>query len=708
MSRLGQITWRVALAGALGWGSVSSGALVRADEGTGPDRFAAALEHALEPRRIDSVSTRAWPRRPLLDAARAAIGAELAWERIGSRGAGATVCIVDTGVDLAHEDFRDASGVTRVRWLLDLDAPPRGVHAGLEDESGPEARGAVWSRPELEAEHAAGRLVAPDWNGHGTTVASAAAGDGAGVGAPAGTHAGLAPEAELVVVRALRRGTLGLADDDVLRGARFCADPRVSDPSRTVILLALGGHDGPHDGTSAFERALTAIARHGPAIVVAAGNDGARAIHASARTVVDEPVRLRLRVPAPTVDEGLVSVVVRGATVLRASTPDGTVSPWLGLGARHDDGALRVELDAAAAYVIWRGALRGGELTIDARGARPGGTLDAWLVDAELGDTFLEAAFVGPHARAGETVAVPATADGVVAVGASVSRDFLPGETGPGLTLAADETGRARFSAIGPRVDGAPLPTVLAPGGWVIAARSRDFDPADPEGMLGGSTARFEAQRRGVDRIAVAGTSIAAAITAGAVALARAVAPGAHDEVALLAGSAGPTLDDAAGPFDPRRGGGLAWLPTYLARRADEARPWDLLEGACTRAEVVPAARDVAFVARAPGAAEGPFEVVLRAPTGPVVLARGVLRQGWASVPFALPPTPVGTVHALEVSGAPGAGCRLEVVIDEGVRDARLGGAGACAAQPAGRGRGGGLLVLVGLAILAAWARRGG
>jgi hypothetical protein len=677
----------------------------RADEGT-RERLEARLAHALAPRVIDGVEVRAWPRRPLLDAAREAVGAELSWRDGGTRGAGATVCVVDTGVDLARDDFRDRSGATRVRWLLDLDAPPRGVHGELERAFGTDERGAVWSAAELDAALAAGRVVAPDWNGHGTTVASAAAGDDAGPdGDGAGTDAGVAPEASLVVVRALRRGTLGLTDDDILRGARFCADTRVAAPERTVVVLALGGHDGPHDGTSPLERGLSAVARRGPAVVVAAGNDGARPIHASARLVGDEPVRLRLRVPAPSIDDALVSVVLRGAAAVRARPPAGAPSPWVARGVPSDDGALRVEVDADAAYVVWRGALWGGELVIEARGTPRGGSLDAWLVDARLGDTFLEAGFVGAEVQPGETVAVPATAGGVVAVGASVSRAFLAGETGPGLTLDADALGRARFSAIGPRVDGAPLPTVLGPGGWVIAALSRAFDPTDPEGMLGGSVARFEARRRGADRIAVAGTSIAAAVVGGAIALARAASPVARDERALLAASAVPVDGDAGGPFDARRGAGHLWLPAYLAQRAAAPRAWASLEGACTRAEVVPGAADVAFVARSEGAAEGPFEVALRSGSGHVVLARGALRDGWASVPVALPPAPAGSALVLEVVGAPRAACSLDVVLAEDVDGARLGGAGACASGPTGRGRGASLVGL-GLAALTAWARR--
>ena len=63
---------------------------------------------------------------------------------------------------MTHPDFLDAQGHTRVAWLLDLSAPPRGVHPDLEQKfgvlpsTGSVLAGAVWSAADIDAAIAAG------------------------------------------------------------------------------------------------------------------------------------------------------------------------------------------------------------------------------------------------------------------------------------------------------------------------------------------------------------------------------------------------------------------------------------------------------------------------------------------------------------------------------------------------------------------------
>ncbi|WP_268762311.1 S8 family serine peptidase [Halorubrum saccharovorum] len=92
------------------------------------------------------------------------IDAPTAWERFDTRGAGATVAVIDTGVDPAHRDI-DLSG-----W------------ASFDDN------GTVVSEDLADAS---------DPDGHGTHVAGTVAG-----GDASGTHIGVAPEADVVALDA--------------------------------------------------------------------------------------------------------------------------------------------------------------------------------------------------------------------------------------------------------------------------------------------------------------------------------------------------------------------------------------------------------------------------------------------------------------------------------------------------------------------------
>lgn len=545
-----------------------------------------------------------WARAPLLDEARAAANVDMAWERFGVLGRGATVCVVDTGVDLTHRDFRDASDHTRVDWLLDLDRAPRGQNVALESRFG----GAVFRGDELDAMIAASDATLPaDWHGHGTAIASVAAGDDAppGITLP-GRLAGVAPEARLVVVRALRRGTPGFEDDDVVRGATFCA--AVVDPAHAVVVLSLGGHDGAHDGTSPIELALAELVHRGLTIVVAAGNDGGSAIHAATRVAEDTAARISLHVPAPE-DTAVahVAIAVRGALSVALIDPD---QNRIGVHAAADHASVvtrfgTLSADASRAGVVdlvisgdADHPLRGGAFTIEAGGPAH---LDAWIVSADLGSAPFSAVFVGPTVVAGEEITMPATCESVIAVGATVSRASLfPTDGSAVLALDADLDGRALFSSRGPSASGALRPDVLAPGGWIVAARSSAVDPTDLEALTHGRASDWSRLSQPDQRLAIAGTSASAAIVAGALALAIEAAPlDPERDRSLLAF----TASRGSAAFTASRGFGAIDVLAFLSARATPTSASPTGGSlAASRAFTTPGATDVclAFVADIP------------------------------------------------------------------------------------------------------------
>src|SRR5690606_36010481 len=57
---------------------------------------------------------------PLNDEARAASNAASIGEDLGLDGTGVVVGVIDTGIDIFHDDFRNPDGSTRISALLDL------------------------------------------------------------------------------------------------------------------------------------------------------------------------------------------------------------------------------------------------------------------------------------------------------------------------------------------------------------------------------------------------------------------------------------------------------------------------------------------------------------------------------------------------------------------------------------------------------------
>jgi serine protease AprX len=166
-----------------------------------------------------------------MDAADTDFGTQAARDRFGLTGAGVGVCFLDTGITRSHEQF---SGTARSFVWRDF------VGTG------------TWPY---------------DDNGHGTHVASIAAGDGVG-GASAARYGGAAPRADLAVGKVLARSGAG-TESRVITGLDWCA----TQPTVDIVSLSLG-LSLPSDGTDAMSLAVDALVERGIVVVVAAGNSG--------------------------------------------------------------------------------------------------------------------------------------------------------------------------------------------------------------------------------------------------------------------------------------------------------------------------------------------------------------------------------------------------------------------------------------------------
>jgi minor extracellular serine protease Vpr len=211
----------------------------------------------------------------------------------GLTGKGVIVGIIDTGIDWRHEDFIRPDGASRVLYLWDMTddsfetsggkvgARPPAIQDGAAH--GP---GTLYTAKQItDALHGRDTVNSADRFGHGTAAAGTAAGNGRATanGVPAGSYAGVAPEADLIIVKA---GDCGAFDDSYLLGTHWVAQVAKELGRPVVINHSLGGHFSAHDGGEPAEQLmdrLSGAGKPGIAITVSAGNEGQYSLHGSGR-----------------------------------------------------------------------------------------------------------------------------------------------------------------------------------------------------------------------------------------------------------------------------------------------------------------------------------------------------------------------------------------------------------------------------------------
>ena len=202
-------------------------------------------------------------------------------------GVGVIVAVIDTGIDIFHESFRKPDGKTRILELWDQSAPGGGVPPPAKFRRG----GQVFDSAAINQALTAGPpFVSIDANGHGTHVAGIAAGNGRQDDRCAfpGRYVGVAPEADLIIVKAIDLPP-DVLPGDVDEAMRWCAEARTRLPGNkpVVINCSFGLDTGPHDGRGTLDGFIDGILRPaggpppGVAIVVSAGNAGDLEIHES-------------------------------------------------------------------------------------------------------------------------------------------------------------------------------------------------------------------------------------------------------------------------------------------------------------------------------------------------------------------------------------------------------------------------------------------
>jgi subtilisin family serine protease len=248
---------------------------------------------------------------PMLDISVPDIRANLVWTLTGgvfggATGAGAIVGIIDSGIDFGHPFFLRSTSPPTTRILRIWDpglvpvagesSPPSTLLSGDPGSYGVEYK-ATQINAVLRGVAGAQPVRHRDYRGHGTHVASIAAGDGR----DAFTHVGVAPAADLIVVKFLdhdetpRAGGLDVRPERLFRDCvsyilhvAKTPDPdelRTPEDAKPVVInCSFGTPLGPHDGLTNDEDWLTSTfsgARsEGRILVTAGGNSAGDRAHA--------------------------------------------------------------------------------------------------------------------------------------------------------------------------------------------------------------------------------------------------------------------------------------------------------------------------------------------------------------------------------------------------------------------------------------------
>lgn len=195
-------------------------------------------------------------------------------------GEGVVIGFVDTGIDYSHEAFLNADGSTKIFSIWDqtieTDAPPEGFTFGAEYDKN-------MINIALTAEDPFSIVPSNDENGHGTMLAGIAAGSQN----PAVGFRGVAPQAELIVVKlapakklnkkifSIRESVLCYPETNIFLGIEYILSVIEQIQRPLVLCIGIGSSQSAHDGQSALGMYLNTLsAMPTIAVCVSAGNEG--------------------------------------------------------------------------------------------------------------------------------------------------------------------------------------------------------------------------------------------------------------------------------------------------------------------------------------------------------------------------------------------------------------------------------------------------
>lgn len=189
-------------------------------------------------------------------------------------GRGVFVAVIDSGIDYFHPDFRNEDGTTRIAWLWadGKEYSETQINAALEQKDMKKA---------LEI------VPVTDISGHGTHVAGIAAGNGRASG---GRNRGVAYESRLLVVQIKNRGRdAAPLTTQLMEAVEYVARKAIEEKTPVAINISYGNNYGSHTGSSLLETYLTQMAKRWKmSIVIGTGNEGQEPLHFQGRFAAQE------------------------------------------------------------------------------------------------------------------------------------------------------------------------------------------------------------------------------------------------------------------------------------------------------------------------------------------------------------------------------------------------------------------------------------
>ncbi|UHD16375.1 S8 family serine peptidase [Thiocapsa bogorovii] len=415
---------------------------------------------------------------------------------LAEQGDAAIVGIIDAGIDVLHEAFQDDAGKTRILHVWDQRIPSGPSPSDLDGAPFSQSYGRLYSQSEIQdmIEQDAAPANLRDFSGHGTHVASIAAGRPVG-----GFAGGLAPAAKLVVVIPHMRSepgappSIGYSSSHV-DALAFVQAVAAEAGLPVAVNVSLGMNAGAHDGSSTLEAAFDEFSGKGRlpgvALVKSAGNERGHKGHARVDVPLNGLAEIAWEASADARNEDYIEVWFNAFDGMDFTliTPSGRALPTVSetnprlnttsngnlcrmtLTRNHRDNGdnllvISIEPDGRPIQPgRWRLQLLGKSIL-----GQGGGVTHAWVEREGSRAVAFES---GDNDEM--TLSIPGTADYVITVGAC----------GSALPVMLTDS-----SSWGPTRDQRPKPDLVAPGADIVAARAGMDDHQATVGNTGTSMA---------------------------------------------------------------------------------------------------------------------------------------------------------------------------------------------------------------------------